>query len=140
MAKSKDNLRRLLSEHHLRVTAPRLAVIMVLEGAEKPLSHTEVVNKLGEMDWDPTTIFRNLVKLKEAGIALIASRLDGIDRYVLKTKQGDTHSHPHFACDDCGQLTCLPDEITNVTAMEGPWAKAIQEATVQLRGQCPECL
>ena len=140
MTLSKDEIRTLLTEQSLRATAPRLAVIRVLANAKKPMSHSEVLNTLGEMDWDPATIFRNLVKLREAGIAPVVSRADGIDRYILKTNQNDMHQHPHFACDDCGELTCLPGEITTSVELEGPWAKAIQQASVQLRGQCPECV
>ena len=137
---SKDQIRAMLTEHGLRATAPRLAVIRILNRVDKPISHSEVLNALGEMDWDPATIFRNLVKLREAGIAPVISRAGGIDRYILKTKQNDLHQHPHFACDDCGELTCLPDDVTNATSLEGAWAKAVQQASVQLRGQCPDCV
>ena len=140
MTISKNDIRSILTEHGLRTTAPRLAVLEILASAKRPLSHSEVLAKLGEIDWDPATIFRNLVKLKESGVAPVVSRVDGIDRYILKTKQDDVHHHPHFACDDCGLLTCLPDEITNTESIEGPWAKAIQQASVQLRGQCPDCV
>ena len=139
MTLSKDGMRAILNEHGLRVTAPRLAVIEVLAATQRPLSHSEVVQMLGKMDWDPATIFRNLVKLKEAGLAPVVSRIDGIDRYALKTREDDIHRHPHFACDDCGVLTCLPFEITNTEGLDEPWAKAIQQASVQLRGQCPKC-
>ena len=140
MSVHKDQIRALLSEHGLRATSPRLAVLQILHEAEKPLSHSEVLEKLGEIDWDPATIFRNLVKLREAGIAPVVSRLDGIDRYALKTSEGDAHQHPHFSCDDCGQLICLPGDITNTTALESAWAKAVQQASIQLRGQCPDCI
>ena len=74
-----------------------------------------------------------------------ASRDTQTDETVLlrvfpHRQQGDTHQHPHFSCDDCGLLTCLPNEIKNVDAIEGPWAKAIQQASIQLHGQCPDCL
>ena len=140
MTLSKQEMRTLLTENKLRSTAPRLAVLKILAEADTPLSHTEVLAHLGEMDWDPATIFRNLVKLKEAGIALVISRANGIDRYVLKGSKGDLHRHPHFSCNECGQMTCLPDTFTNATALEGPWAEAVAAASVQLSGQCPDCL
>lgn len=130
----------MLTEHSLRATAPRLAVIRVLNSTDKPLSHSEVLNALGEIDWDPATIFRNLIKLRDAGIALVISRIDGIDRYILKTEEGDMHQHPHFSCNDCGELTCLPGDVTAPTGLEGPWVQAVQKALVQFRGQCPNCV
>ncbi|MGB0646061.1 MAG: Fur family transcriptional regulator [Bradymonadia bacterium] len=139
MGLSKTEARSILTERNLRATAPRVAVMRILAASDRPMSHSEVLEKLGSMDWDPATIYRNLVKLRESGIAPVVSRVDGIDRYVLQTEQEDIHHHPHFSCDDCGQLTCLPDNITNTAVLEGPWAKAVQQASVQLRGKCPEC-
>ena len=138
MSINKDQARKLLREKSLRVTAPRVAVLQVLSDAHKPLSHTEVLERLGDNDWDPATIYRNLVKLKEAGVAPVVSRAGGSDRYALT--QEDGHRHPHFVCDDCGEVSCLPIELATVTSLEGPWSASIQRATVQLRGECPDCI
>ena len=140
MSITKDKARKLLHKSALRVTAPRLAVIQVLADAETPLSHTEVLERLGETDWDPATIYRNLVKLREAGIAPVVTRAEGINRYALAGEQDDCHRHPHFVCEDCGLVACLPTQITESISMDGPWAKSIQKAMVQLSGECPECL
>lgn len=140
MSITKDEARKLLHESELRVTAPRLAVLRVLAEARNPLSHTEVLQRLGETDWDPATIYRNLVKLRDAGVAPVVSRADGIDRYALAQSQGDGHRHPHFVCEDCGRIACLPAELTASMAMAGPWAASVQKAVVQLRGECPDCL
>lgn len=140
MSITKDEARKLLHENALRATAPRLAVLRVLAEAQNPLSHTEVLKRLGETDWDPATIYRNLVKLRDAGVALVVSRVEGIDRYALPQAEGGGHCHPHFLCEDCGRIACLPAELTASLSMEGPWAASIQKASVQLRGQCPDCL
>lgn len=140
MGLERDEIRGLLRENGLRVTAPRVAVVGVLSSADGPLSHTEVVQRLGDTDWDQATIYRNLVKLRDAGIAPIASRVEGIDRYALAGAKGETHQHPHFHCEDCGRVACLPDEVVGSFAVTGPWAESIQRAMVQLRGECPDCL
>lgn len=140
MAQEHKDIRSILLEHNLRATAPRIAVMKVLSNSSRPLSHSEVLIELGNIEWDPATIFRNLVKLKTAGIAPVVSRADGIDRYVLNTEQTDVHQHPHFSCDDCGLLVCLPESVTNASVLNAPWAKAVQAASVQLSGQCPECV
>ena len=139
MTIAKTDIRSILTEHGLRATAPRLAVLRVLASATRPLSHSEVLVELGDMDWDPATIYRNLVKLRQEGIAPVVSRVDGIDRYRLRTEDAEHHHHPHFSCDDCGLLTCLPQSVTNAAALDGEWAKAVQQASVQLRGVCPNC-
>lgn len=140
MTINKDEARRLLHESNLRATAPRVAVLQILAASRTPLSHTEVLELLGETDWDPATIYRNLVKLRDAGVAPVVSRVEGIDRYSLVRNQHDEHRHPHFICEDCGQIACLPAELTASMLLEGPWANSIQSAMVQLRGECPDCL
>lgn len=140
MGITKDEARKLLQERSLRATAPRLAVLRVLAEAKIPLSHTEVLERLGETEWDPATIYRNLVKLRDAGVAPVVTRAEGIDRYAFAGAQDDCHHHPHFVCDDCGRVACLPEQLTASMAMDGPWATSIQKAMVQLSGECPDCL
>jgi len=133
------DVRKILRESQLRATAPRLAVLRVLAAATVPLSNNEVIEKLGETDWDPATIYRNLVKLSEAGVAAVVSRAGGIDRYALAGFDND-HRHPHFICEICAQITCLPSKLTTSMTMSGPWSAVLQGAMVQLRGTCPDCL
>ena len=138
MSMTKEDARKVLREKGLRATAPRLAVLRVLAEAEGPMSHTEVLKCLGDMDWDPATIYRNLVKLRDAGVAPVVSRAEGIDRYVLA--RAEDHRHPHFVCEECGRVACLPAELTASMSMEGRWRSSIEAAKVQLRGECPDCV
>lgn len=140
MSIKKDEARKLLRENGLRATAPRIAVLRILSESESPLSNSEVLKQLGETDWDPATIYRNLVKLKDAGVAPVVSRAEGIDRYAFAKAQGDGHRHPHFVCEVCGRVICLPAELTASMSMDGPWSESIKKAMVQLRGKCPDCL
>lgn len=138
MTLSDEQARALLRESGLRSTAPRVAVLRVLADADGPLSHSEVLAHLGDTDWDPATIYRNLVKLRDAELATV-SRLAGIDRYALASEEG-AHEHAHFVCDDCGRVACLPAELTAKLQIDGRWANSVRAASVQLRGECPECL
>ncbi len=137
---TEEEARRLLRTKGLRATPPRLAVLRVLSGSSGPLSNRDVSERLGVVPWDPATTYRNLVKLRSAGLAEVVSRAGGVDRYVLAPAQGEAHRHPHFVCDDCGLLTCLPAELTASISMEGPWSASLRKAMVQLRGECPDCL
>jgi len=140
MSISKGEARQLLQERALRVTGPRLSVLRVLSDAESPLSYTEVLERLGEADCCPTTIYRNLVKLRDAGVAPVVNRAEGVDRYALADGHEDAHRHPHFVCDKCSRVACLPEELGSSVAIDGPWATSIQQAALQLRGDCPDCL
>ncbi|MDE2806238.1 MAG: transcriptional repressor [Gemmatimonadota bacterium] len=137
---TKNEARRRLRERGLRVTAPRLAVLRILAAAEGPVSFTQVLDLLGDSDWDQATIYRNLVKLREAGLAPVVSRADGIDRYALAGDHEDSHRHPHFLCEDCGRVACLKEEVTAALSIDGRWAESIRGAMVQLLGHCPDCL
>lgn len=124
----------------MRATAPRVAVVRALRSSRRPLSHAELVEQLGEDDWDRATIFRNLVKLEQSGWARIASRLGGITRYEA-TEPGENqsaHVHPHFSCRDCGLVTCLPDATLRLP-QDPVWREALQGADLQLMGRCPSC-
>ena len=136
----KDEARALLKRHNLRVTGPRIAVLRILAEASLPLSYSDVLDLLGETDWDPATVYRNLIKLKEAGVARVASRVEGINRYVITVGDVSEHLHPHFVCNQCHQVSCLPDELSLALSVDGKWSDSIATAIVQLRGDCPECI
>lgn len=139
MSLSDESARVLLREHRLRVTAPRLAVLRALASADAPLSHSDVVRRIGTQRWDPATVFRNLVRLREAGVAVRVSHAGGQDRYTV-ADGGHHEDHPHFLCSDCGRVVCLPAELMGSMAMKGPWARSLRSAEVQLEGTCPACL
>lgn len=133
-----DEAKKLLRGRGLRSTVPRLAVLKALAEGTDPISHSELVRRLGPSDWDPATVYRNLIKLSEAGLVSRVRGVGGMDRYALAA-QGEVHAHPHFLCESCGRVTCLPDALSvSVTATE-PWAASVRSATLQLRGRCPEC-
>jgi Fur family transcriptional regulator, ferric uptake regulator len=122
----------------LKVTAPRLAVLRVLAEAERPLSHSEVVLRLGDdAVWDRATVYRNLVALVGVELVRVASHAGGVCRYELA--RGDKAcSHPHFLCDGCGVVSCLPDAEV-ITPKRTKWSKALRTAEVQFVGRCPSC-
>ncbi|MBU0551616.1 transcriptional repressor [Myxococcota bacterium] len=120
----------------LRVTAPRVAVLCLLARASAPVSHTEVVERLTGEGWDQATLYRNLLKLVEGGLARIVDE-GGQARYVFAQGVAE-HTHPHFICRDCGAIRCLP--TLEFDAHEAsPWRHAIARAELQLHGSCPDC-
>lgn len=140
LAETKQRLRDL----GLKVTPPRLAVLRVLELADRPLSHAEVVARLpsqqpsaGEAQWDRATVYRNLIALAGVGLARITSHAGGIGRYEL-VRQRQECTHPHFVCDDCGVVSCLP-EAEVVTKRNTRWSESLRTAEVQFVGRCPSC-
>ncbi len=136
---SREKLRELIHESGLRVTGPRVAVLDLLSNSSHPLSHREVVDTLGNGEWDRATLFRNLQKLVEVGLAEVASRAGGIARYELrKDREAAAHIHPHFACRDCGTVSCLPDSTLSAP-LDPRWREAVLDADFQVVGRCPDC-
>lgn len=139
----KQDIKELLKEKGLRATAPRMAVLMQLAAADAPLSHSEVLDIMGDgAECDPATVYRNLVRLTEAGITKIVSRAEGMSRYALAMQDAgaDDHAHPHFVCDDCGQVSCLSVEFSMTSSPEDRWKASVGAASLQLRGECPDCI
>lgn len=125
----------------LRSTAPRVAVLRELEAATAPLSHTELVESLGEEGFDRVTLYRNLMDLAEAGLVLRTDLGDHVWRFELKRADGEHSVHPHFTCTDCGTISCLPESVVRIMPARGaPRALATHQVEVHLRGLCDRCL
>ncbi len=138
MGKKKEELKKILREAGLRSTAPRVAVLQLLQKSERPLSHGEVLETLGNDDWDQATLYRNLLKLEEAKLIRVASRAGGVTRYESVQPGEETHHHPHFVCGDCGQVSCLPCDEVSLNVDE-KWRTLLAESELQFVGTCTTC-
>lgn len=129
----------MIREAGLRATGPRIAVYCLLASANRPLSHTQVVEELDSQEWDQATVYRNLRKLVEANLARVATRVEGQDRYELRRSDQEPHSHPHFSCRTCGTVECFPG-ATFTGEVDQRWRRSIEVSQLQLTGDCPDCL
>ena len=150
VASPAEALRQALRDAGLRATAPRLAVLRNLNGATGPVSHGEVASDLAAEGWDRATVYRNLMALTSAGLLRRTDLGDHTWRFELKRGESghdhagkqpeDTSVHPHFLCDACGDVVCLPGSAVQVVAARGT-PKAIQRRRyeVQIKGRCDNC-
>ncbi len=128
----------------LKRTGPRLAVLEKLERAHAPVTHAEIVDQLAHLPYDRATIYRSLMTLSEVGI-LRRTDLGGTWRFELVRGEGADaaahgKAHPHFVCEDCGEVSCLPDLVFTLPAARGlPRAVARKRVEIQLRGRCDHC-
>jgi Fur family ferric uptake transcriptional regulator len=136
---SRDEAKQRIHAAGLRATAPRVAVLRLLSGARRPLSHAEVVEAVGDDDWDQATVYRNLLKLVEVDLARVASRADGVSRYEMRGDGSNLHLHPHFSCRTCGIVECLP-EAKLAGSVARRWNRSLENSELQLIGDCPDCL
>ena len=104
----------------------------------RPARDAEVVTRLGDdAVCDSATVYRNLVALVGVHLVRVASHAGGICRYEI-ARAKDECAHPHFLCDDCGIVSCLP-ETEVVTPKKAKWMKSLRAAEVQFVGRCPTC-
>lgn len=127
----------------LRSTAPRLAVLDYLHTHHGQHSHAELVEAIGDRGFDRATIYRILIDLYEAKLLSRTDLGDHVWRFGLVSDSGGAEhaeAHPHFVCTDCGQVSCLPGIVVNVTG-GGKVPKSIvkNRVAIQLKGRCDKC-
>lgn len=137
---TRDSALQLLKEHGLRQTASRVAVLQALASADQPLSLGELTEQLQGEGGDQATIFRTLVRFRDLGMTRVVSQADRVDHYVLASGPNTfEHQHPHFECEDCGGVSCLPSGARVTVSAPGTWSASVMGAAVHLRGECPDC-
>jgi Fur family ferric uptake transcriptional regulator len=131
----------ILSQHSLRRTVPRQAVLEVFVNERMALSQPEIEQLLSEQ-CDRVTIYRTLTTFLENG--LIHKVLDdkGAAKYALCSHDcADTkehqHDHVHFKCEKCGQTRCL--DHVHIPDFNLPAGFRVRETNVLLQGVCESC-
>ncbi len=125
----------------LRATTPRIAVLRCLRHSDRPLSHGDACEALEDHGFDRATVYRNLTDLTEVGVLRRADLGDHVWRFELVREQDhDGSAHPHFICNECGTVSCVPElSVTVDKTLALPKALAERNYEVQLRGVCDSC-
>jgi Fur family ferric uptake transcriptional regulator len=140
-----DALREELRAVGLRATNARLLVLDAMHAVRGPVSHGELATTLADRGLDRVTVYRNLVDLTDAGLLRRTDLGDHTWRFELAATDAHDHAtasdaHPHFLCDACGDVTCLPDEAVQIVAGPGtPQAIARRRFEIQIKGRCDRC-
>ncbi len=140
LEKVQAEVRALLKDQGLRATAQRLAVLMILHEQRAPMTHEEVMVLLASGLYDKASVWRVLSDLAGAGIVRRMDLGDRVWRYELQDAcRTVTDDHPHFLCEACGEVSCLPS--LEVRAKDGGLPKALLDAEFRIRisGTCGSC-
>lgn len=134
-----EKCRSLIRTAGLRATPGRIAVLSLLFTSTRPMTHAAVVEKVGNAGADPSTIFRALNDMAEAGLLRRMELGDHVYRYEVANVDGNQHndSHAHFLCTECGEILCLDNAAPQAQSAKDPRIKAVTE--VLLKGQCKDC-
>lgn len=145
MSKHLENVqtevRALLKSQGMRATAQRLAVLVLLHERKAPMTHEEVMGALSPGMYDKASVWRVLSDLAGVDILRRMDLGDRVWRYELQdTCRTVTDDHPHFLCESCGEVTCLPP--LEVHGRDGTLPQALVDADFRIRisGNCGKCI
>jgi Fur family ferric uptake transcriptional regulator len=139
--KAQAEARALLKNKGMRATAQRLAVLVTLYEHRTPMTHEEVMASLAKGLYDKASIWRVLSDLAGVGIARRMDLGDRVWRYELNdSRRAAMDDHPHFLCEVCSEVTCLPP--LEVRAKGGGLPDELTDADFQIRitGTCGTCV
>ncbi|MBR1678126.1 MAG: transcriptional repressor [Bacteroidales bacterium] len=128
-----------LMEHHgVKPTVNRILIARALSGAGRPMSMTELEERLETID--KSSVFRTLTLFRDAHLVhVLEDAGDGV-RYELCHSHHDDEDddvHVHFYCEKCHRTLCLENiPVPHVCVPEG-----FESHTVSylLKGICPDC-
>lgn len=81
-----------------------------------------------------TTVYNTLKLFVDAGLVQMLTIDD-----TLRCFDGDTSSHAHFRCDNCGKIVDLKIKNEFLTMVDGLAGFEVKEAQLYLKGICPLC-
>ena len=136
----RQEVRSLVRAQGMRATGARIDVLVVLHEAAGPRTHEQIMEALRGGVYDKASVWRILADLTDVGILRRMDLGDRIWRYELKdTCRTIIDDHPHFLCEACGEVSCLP--ALEVRAKDGALPAALRGAAFRVRvmGRCASC-
>ena len=141
LEKVQAEVRALLKEQGMRATAQRMVVLVTLHEQKAPMTHEEVMAILPPGTYDKASVWRVLSDLAGVGIVRRMDLGDRVWRYELHDScRTVTDDHPHFLCESCGDVFCLPS--LEVRSKDGTLPKELLNADFHIRisGNCEKCV
>lgn len=146
MAVDIGEVKKLLKEKGLKVTAQRLAVLEAVASCpEEHLTAEEIFTlvKVSCPDIGLATVYRTIQLLNELNLIDRISFDDGFVRYEIGSApdREQKHHHHHLICRKCGRVFSFQEDLleeleAKITATTG---FAIVNHEVKLYGYCKEC-
>ena len=135
----RTEIRDLLKKNKLRVTASRMAVMMIMHERKAPMTHQELIDTMPIGSYDKASIWRVLSNLSEVGLLVRMDLGDRVWRYeLIDSCRSIADRHAHFLCEGCGMVCCLPP--LSLTLQEA-LPKELEGVDLQIRvtGRCNSC-
>lgn len=126
-----------------RYTRGRRSLVEVLEGATRPITIQEILQR--DKGLAQSSAYRNLVLLEQTGVVNRVVGTDEFARYELAEHLTDHHHH-HLICSGCGQVTDFTVPVEVEQALGRALDRAADEARfvahdhrLDLIGRCRRC-
>lgn len=133
------HLEELFAQHGVKLTANRLLIAQALEEAGRPLSMTELEERLETID--KSNVFRALTAFREAHLVhALEDAGEGV-RYELclsHHEDEDDDVHVHFYCIKCHRTFCLHE--VPVPPVTVPEEYVPESVSYLVKGICPACV
>jgi Fur family ferric uptake transcriptional regulator len=134
------NWEQRLSEAGCRITAPRRAVIQVLQESDVPLSPHDICKRASAIHpkLGLVTVYRALALFQELDLVRRVHRSNGCHVYVAALPG---HRH-HVICRKCGRAVEFPGSENLdvlIAQVEQRTAYRVDDHLLQLSGLCPDC-
>lgn len=131
---------KLLRNHKLKVTQPRLGVLQIIAQKDSAISQPELERLLGK-SVDRVTLYRVLSVLEEKGILHKIFDLQGTATYALCSPACDEHKHEdqhvHFICSTCNSIFCLSE--ISLPPVQVPTGYKLHHIGINAVGTCDKC-
>lgn len=132
-----DDTTEILKQAGLRITSSRKKIIEILKNSQGALSEIDLEKRLST-HCDRTTIYRTLHTLLEKGLVHRLIDMDGVNKYVLNTEEGQLNEeHAHFKCNNCGTIFCLPESPAKMIELPKGYSKL--DTNFLVIGVCQDC-
>ncbi len=123
-----------------KATTARVAILHVLEQAERPLSTRTIYKAIRpKVGTDQATIYRSLESLEESGLVRQVDLRHGHLHYELAPQD----DHHHLVCVHCGKVEdfegCGVNEVIKKTLRRSKQFASVREHSFELFGTCNTC-
>ncbi len=126
-----------LKASKLRVTAPRIEILELLEAAGHPITHIELLSKAPALD--RVTLYRVLDALVGVDLVHKVQGTDGAWRFCAHSSDmvGCPGGHPHLLCEKCGAMSCLMEQ--SLPHVDTPMGFTVTHKQLVIMGICASC-
>ncbi len=130
-----------LKDAGLRRTPVRVAVLRILDQALGPIDAPAIAAKI-DHPTDTVTVYRTLNTFTRKKLIHRMSSDTGWRYAMGRPDAKAVHQHPHFICDECGDVECVkkssvPSSLLSSLRLGSRYLLSYAEVIVH--GVCPKC-